>query len=168
MKKFIIFPLRCHFYGRDCTADSGEYILYTSCMYGYWITVGIMFVFYSEIFLRNVAKFENSISIWIKRPVRKTIAGQNMTTVPLQKYLLRKVQGWEFAIRSWPKCNRSDSLFFTSKSLFRSFGHKKRAIRLKNRWANSKPWKTCKMLCFLSQWMILLINRVLYLIVPIF
>ena len=35
---------------------------------------------------------------------------------------------------------KDHSLFFTRKSLFCSFAHKKRAICSKNLWANSQPW----------------------------
>ena len=48
---------------------------------------------------------------------------------------------WLWAIRSgrlWQKSNGSNSLFFTSELLFRSFAYKKLVIRLKNWWANSQ------------------------------
>ena len=70
---------------------------------------------------------------------------------------------------SWQKSNWSDSLFFTSESLFsranRSFALKKRAIRLKNWWA-TQPWvrvlknfSTLKTTTYvIPGWFILLVN----------
>ena len=45
---------------------------------------------------------------------------------------------------SWQKCDRSDSLFSKSESIFRFFAHKKRAICLKNQKANSQPCQEVK------------------------
>ena len=57
-------------------------------------------------------------------------------------WLFKKEQLWAIrSCRSWQKSDGSVSLFFMSKSLFCSFAHKKRAIRSKNRWANSQPCK---------------------------
>ena len=50
------------------------------------------------------------------------------------------------------KGNRSDSLFFTIESIFRSFDPKKRAICAKNRWSNSQPWifAACELFLFVG------------------
>ena len=54
--------------------------------------------------------------------------------------LFTKEQQWEIhSSRSWQKSDGSHSLFFASKSLFRSFAHKKWANFSKNRWVNSLP-----------------------------
>ena len=60
---------------------------------------------------------------------------ERIAPVALYKRVIRSGQ-------SWQKSKGSDSLFFTSKSLFSSFDHKNRAIPSKNRWSNYQPCTT--------------------------
>ena len=63
-----------------------------------------------------------------------------ITLSDLLPSLFTKEQQWEIhSSRSWQKSDGSHSLFFASKSLFRSFAHKKWANFSKNRWVNSLP-----------------------------
>ena len=59
--------------------------------------------------------------------------------------LFTQKQRWAIRTgRSWQKSDESDSLFFTSESLFFSYAHKKQAICSKYRWAKCQPWTLWK------------------------